>query len=125
MADIATPTELASFLQVDVDTATATLLLELAQGLVVERIGAHDTWPPVAKAVVLAVVARAYVNPDGVRQRTAGGTTDIYNSPLYTNGVFLSESEVAQLSQWSNRSRGRLGTIRVGSGYPPISTGGY
>lgn len=123
MADIATLPEFASFLQIDIDTATANLLLlDLAQGLIAAQIGERDPWPTVAKSVALSAAARAYVNPDGVRQRTAGGTTDIYNTPLYTNGVFLSESELAQLAQWKNSTDGDLagpqGSFPAAVGWP-------
>jgi hypothetical protein len=103
MADIATVEELASFLQTDLDTATANLLLlDLAQGLVTAEIGIQNPWPSVARSVALAAAGRAYVNPEGLKQDTTGGTTAIYNTPLYMNGVYLSELEKASLHQWSN-----------------------
>ena len=120
MADIATLEEFASFLQVDVDTATSSLLLlDLAQGLVADQIGTQNPWPTIAKAVALAAAARAYVNPEGLRQDTTGSTTAIYNTPLAMNGVYLSDSELARLQGWADkRGRGRFGTIRLTSGYP-------
>lgn len=103
MADIATLDEFASFLQVDVDTATSNLLLlDLAQGLIAGEIGDQDPWPTIAKSVALSAAARAYVNPEGLRQETTGSTTAIYNTPLYTNGVFLSDQEKADLHAWAN-----------------------
>lgn len=122
MAQIATLEEFASALQTGVDTATAhLLLLDLAQGLIAEQIGEQDPWPVTAKAVALAVAARAYVNPEGLRQETTGSTTSVYNTPLYVNGVYLSDSEIDRLQAWLNRgASGRVGTIRLGSGYPPI-----
>jgi hypothetical protein len=103
MADIATLEEFASFLQVDVNTATSQLLLlDLAQGLIAGEIGEQDPWPTIAKSVALSAAARAYVNPEGLRQETAGSTTAIYNTPLYTNGVFLSDQEKADLNAWVN-----------------------
>lgn len=103
MADIATLGEFASFLQVDVDTATSNLLLlDLAQGLIAGEIGDQDPWPTIAKSVALSAAARAYVNPEGLRQETTGSTTAIYNAPLYTNGVFLSDQEKADLHAWAN-----------------------
>jgi hypothetical protein len=103
MADIATLDEFAAFLQTDLDTATANLLLlDLAQGLVTEVIGAQDPWPTIAKTVALAAAGRAYVNPEGLRQETVGSNTSIYNTPLYMNGVYLSDSEKASLQTWAN-----------------------
>jgi hypothetical protein len=105
MADIATLPEFASFLQTDVDTATSNLLLlDLAQGLIVEEIGVQNPWPTIAKSVALSAAARAYVNPEGLRQQTVGSTSSLYNTPLYTNGVFLSESEKASLRAWANQN---------------------
>lgn len=120
MADIATLEEFASFLQVDVDTATSSLLLlDLAQGLVADQIGTQDPWPTIAKSVALSAAARAYVNPEGLKQDTTGSTTAIYNTPLAMNGVYLSDSELARLQGWADkRGRGRFGTIRLTSGYP-------
>jgi hypothetical protein len=106
MADIATVPDLASFLQItDVNVPAAALLLGMAQGLVVEEIGVQDPWPSVAKSVALSATARAYVNPEGWRQEPGVGSVSggIYNNaPLYSNGVYLSESEKAQLHAWAN-----------------------
>jgi hypothetical protein len=100
---IATVEDFASFLQTDLDTATANLLLlDLAEGLVTAEIGTHDPWPTIAKAVALASAGRAYVNPEGLRQETVGSTTAIYNTPLYVNGVYLTDGEKAALHAWAN-----------------------
>lgn len=101
MANIAEVTELASALQTDVDTATANLLLlDLAQGLIVEKIGVHDPWPTTAKAIALAAAARAYSNPDGLKQETTGGTTDIRVDEAARMGVYLTKGEKQELSDW-------------------------
>lgn len=103
MPDIATVEEFASFLQEDLDTATASLvLLDLAQGLVTEVIGLQDPWPAIAKAVALSSAGRAYVNPDGLKQDTVGSTTAIYNTPAAANGVYLTDAERAALRAWIN-----------------------
>lgn len=107
MADIATVQEFADFLQVEPNVATANLLLlDLAQGLITAEIGAHDPWPTIAKSVALAAAGRAYVNPEGLRQDTVGSTTAIYNTPLYMNGVYLTDAEKAALHAWSNGAGG-------------------
>lgn len=109
MADIATLEEFASLLQEDLDTATADLvLLDLAQGLVTEKIGARDPWPTIAKTTALNSAARAYVNAKGLRQRTVGSTTAIYNNPLYRNGVYLTEDEIDELLDWKGTEDGNL-----------------
>jgi len=103
VANIAELTELASALQCDLDTATANLLLlDLAQGLITELIGEQDPWPKTAKSIALTAAARAYRNPEGVRQDAVGGASAIYNDPLYRMGVYLSDSEKADLLQWLN-----------------------
>lgn len=99
MADIATLAEFASFLQSDVDTATANLLLlDLAQGQIAEKIGEHDPWPTTAKAIALEAAKRAYVNPEGVGSETIGSTAATYPE----RGVFLTDREVARLLEWLN-----------------------
>lgn len=103
MVAIATLEEFASQLQTDLDTATANLLLlDQAQGLITAEIGDLNPWPTIAKSVALAAAGRAYVNPEGLKQDTTGGTTAIYNTPLYRNGVYLSDAEKADLAKWLN-----------------------
>lgn len=121
MADIASLPEFASFLQIDLDTATANLLLlDLAQGLIAEVIGEQDPWPVSAKAVALAAAGRSYRNPDGLKRETVGGVTSEYNAEEM--GVYLTESERDRLCGWLNGGRARIGTIRLESGYPPVAT---
>jgi len=98
MADIATLSEFASFLQVDVDTATANLvLLDLAQGQIVDEIGVRDPWPATAKAIALSAAKRAYVNPEGVSSETMGGVSVSYADG--NMGVFLTDDERARLQR--------------------------
>ena len=103
MADIATLEEFASFLQCDLDAATANLLLlDLAQGLVTAEIGAQDPWPAIAKSVALSASGRAYVNPEGLKQDTAGSTSAIFNTVPGVNGVYLTDAERIALHTWVN-----------------------
>lgn len=98
MADIATLEEFASFLQEDLDTATANLvLLDLAQGQIIDEIGARDPWPATAKAVALSAAKRAYVNPEGASSETVGGTSVAYTDG--NMGVFLTEEERNRLQR--------------------------
>lgn len=121
MVAIATLPEFASALQSDLDTATANLLLlDLAQGLIAEQIGEQDPWPVTAKAIALAAAGRSYRNPDGVKRETVGGTTTEYNAEEM--GVYLTESELTRLTSWLNGGRGRIGTLRLQSGYPPLAS---
>lgn len=119
MPDIATVEEFASFLQCDLDTATANLLLlDLAQGLVTAEIGAQDPWPTVAKAVALAAAGRAYVNPEGLKQDTVGSTTAVFNVPPEMNGVYLTGAELKGLHEWAIGPGGQTSGRPQGSGFP-------
>ena len=110
MADIATLPELASFLQIDLDTATANLLLlDLAQGLITEVIGEQDPWPTIAKSIALKAAGRAYRNPEGTKLDTVGATTQAYNDPLYQMGVYLTPDERAALVRWSGDNGSTVG----------------
>lgn len=98
MADIATLEEFASFLQEDLDTATANLvLLDLAQGQIIDEIGVRTPWPATAKAVALSAAKRAYVNPEGASTETVGGTTLAYTDG--NMGVFLTDDERSRLQR--------------------------
>lgn len=122
MAVMATLEEFASFLQEDLDTATANLvLLDLAQGLVAAEIGDHDPWPSIAKAVALSAAGRAYVNPDGLKQDTVGSTTAIYNVSPSANGVFLTDDEIDALHRWANGPGGQTFGRPQGSFPTPYS----
>lgn len=117
---IATPAQLASSLQRGpVDTASAELYLELAQGLIASKIGEQDPWPAVAKSVALAAAGRAYDNPTGASRRTAGPFTTQQEAARM--GVYLTAEEEDDLAAWLTRGRGKVGTIRTTSAYPPVA----
>lgn len=119
MADVATLEEFASFLQTDLDTATANLLLlDLAQGLITAEIGQQDPWPSVAKAIALAAAGRAYVNPEGLKQDTVGSTTAVFNAPAEMNGVYLTAAELHSLHVWANGPGGQVTGRPQGNGFP-------
>lgn len=123
MVAIATLEEFASAIQQDVDTATSQLLLlDLAQGLITEVIGEHDPWPVTAKAIALAAAARAYTNPTGAKSttNTAGPFTKTEVREAGAMGVFLTDAELDRLNKWFSRGSKRIGTIRLGSGYPAM-----
>lgn len=103
MVAIATLEEFASFLQTDLDTATANLLLlDLAQGMITAEIGDQNPWPSIAKSVALSASGRAYVNPEGLKQDTTGSTTAVFNTPPASTGVYLTAAERAALHDWAN-----------------------
>lgn len=103
---IAETSELGLLLDVTVDTARATLLLDLAKGLITAEIGDQIPWPAVAKSVGLAAAARPYRNPDSLLRDTVGGTMQIYNAEEM--GVYLTDSEVARLRRWLNGPGGSI-----------------
>ena len=93
---IATATELAVRVQQDVDTATATLLLDIAEDLIKAEAGDlgenGGTWPPRLKGVQLDAAARAYINPSGVNHELFETYT---RSGIPAGGVYLTDSERA------------------------------
>lgn len=99
---IASPSDLATLLQQDVDTATATLLLSLAQGLAEDIV---TPLPASAKAVVLSAAARAFANPQNLSNETVGPYTATHAGA----GVFLTKAEERALK----RAAGRGGAFSV------------
>lgn len=92
MADLFELTELASLLQQDVDTATATLARDMATGFVTARvIVLPDPVPAALKAVALRIASRIYNNPTGAKAESIGG----YSS---TPGEFLDAADDMVLS---------------------------
>ena len=94
MADLFTLEELASYLQQNVDTASATLARSLATGLVKRAAGGHDftadtTVPDEVKAVALAVTGRIYGNPRGVTGENIGS----YSYRVAETGTGLTDDE--------------------------------
>ncbi len=69
---IATLAEFASFAQKDLDTASATLALQIAEGLIVGEIGVQATYTAAVKGVQLVVAIRLYNNPNGFSGESAG-----------------------------------------------------
>lgn len=119
MPDIATLEEFASFLQCDLDTATANLLLlDLAQGMITAEIGEQDPWPSIAKSVALSASGRAYVNPEGLKQDLTGSMTAIWNWSPDANGVYLTTAERDALHYWLNGPGGSNRGQPRGTGFP-------
>jgi hypothetical protein len=122
MADIATPEELATSLQIPdpgVDTGSAELYLELAQGLITEKIGEQEPWPAVAKAIALAAAGRPCRNPGAAKRLTSGPFTADFNPEQF--GVYLTDDEKERLADWAAGNRPKVGTIRTTSAYPPVA----
>lgn len=113
MPTIVSVPEFASFRQEDVDTATATLLLDLAEGLVTDEIGTQSPWPAAARGTVLAAANRPYRNPDNLIQAVRGGTTDQWSAEEM--GVYLTAGEKDRLHRWLERQAGADNAAPVGS----------
>jgi hypothetical protein len=99
MTSIASLAEFAYALRRPGDTAFASrhqVLLELAEGLVVDELGQLDTYPTRAKTVVLDAAARAYFNLAGHQQEELG---DSVRQPLDAAklGVYLDDDDLCKL----------------------------
>lgn len=96
MADLTVnPADLALFLDVTVDTARAQLMLDLAQQ---ECSIVLTPLPDTAKAVVLSVAARGYLNPQGNSTETVGQW-----SSQQMGGIFLLRAERQSLLRLAGR----------------------
>lgn len=103
MGHIATTAEFAYAIGLSAaDAAAHALLLDLAEGLVIEELGVRATYPVSAKAVVLAAAARAYYNRAGVRQETVGSVSRTFEAARL--GVYLTEDDVDRLHGRAARS---------------------
>lgn len=120
-------TEFASYVQDDVDTPTAQLLLELVTGVIEEVSGApFDPVPATVKAIALEAAKRAYVNPKGLQSRTeaAGPFNDTERWNAADSGVYLTGRERAAIAAAANveSSSGvfSIDTFAAGSGHADI-----
>lgn len=104
MATIVNLDEFASFLQVSLVDDTATLLLDLAEALVIAEIGTGP-WPAIAKTTVLTAAGRAYRNPSGGNMLVAGRFTLGLNPEEM--GVYLTSEERIRLLRPSGASSPR------------------
>lgn len=71
------------------------LLLDLAEGLVIEEIGVQDPWPASAKSVALAAAARPHFNPQGTSSEALGDMNRSF--PDAHMGVYLTDDEIGRL----------------------------
>lgn len=93
-----TADELASYLQVDaINPATASLLIDLTEGLVLDVVGASQALHPRVKPIELEVAARAYRNANGYASETVDDYTYRRAAGTAAAGVYLTESERATL----------------------------
>ena len=114
---IATATELATRVQQDVDTATANLLLEIAEDLIKAESGdlalpPSPGWPPRIKGIQLDAAARAYINPAGVDHELFETYT---RSGLPPGGVYLTDEErlVCRQARVSSGNKSGLVSARL------------
>lgn len=103
-APVATPSDLGTYLNVaNIDTSRAALILAMAQDLCETIV---SPLPATARAVVLDVAARAFVNPQQLRDAALGtarmqyGTT---GNDASIGGLYLSRANKATLKQLAGR----------------------
>ncbi len=101
---IYTLSEFASYVQADVDTATATLLQTLTDGVIAGRVTVTVPASAEVKALALEVAARAYRNPNRLNMETIDDYTWRVDN-AGDAGVFLTEDEVRRLRPSSSRVR--------------------
>ncbi len=101
---IYTLSEFASYVQQDVDTATATLLQTLTDGVIAGRVTVTVPASAEVKALALEVAARAYRNPNRLNMETIDDYTWRVDN-AGDAGVFLTEDEVRRLRPSSSRVR--------------------
>ncbi|WP_458085823.1 hypothetical protein [Streptomyces malaysiensis] len=112
---LATPDELAAYMQRAVDAPTAELALQLASGKVrgyinrpnLVKLTDATTCPDDVKSVVLALASRVVTNPDDVRtrQETVGTISESYTYATETIGVQLTALDRADLRRYRVRAR--------------------
>jgi hypothetical protein len=95
--------DLANSLQQDVVNAVGNHLIELAEGLVIERIGDHAPWSPPAaystpRSVVLSAAGRPLRNPKGLKVSSLDALRREF--PDERLGVYLDEDERNDLAEW-------------------------
>jgi hypothetical protein len=110
---LATPAELATYLQQDVDTASATLALSLVETevLAAADVAAGDV-PAWVKGIVLAAAARLYDNPTGIQSETIDDYTRRYVDAAQTG--LLTAAEIERLARISAPSLGSAFVVGLG-----------
>jgi hypothetical protein len=120
VADLFTRYELSSYIQRDVDDATADLLLQLITIEISDYVGdaayeALGSGQQKFKGIALEAVKRAYLNPDGVRQQSHA-IDDYQESQTFATetfgGVELTSSEQARIDRIIGRAASAF-TIRA------------
>lgn len=111
MADLFTLPELAAYMQVpSVNDDTATLLLELVTGLMMDAYGADLPATPTAamRRIGLEATKRAYLNPNGYVTETLPDGYSYNRGGVYsgtaTNGVYLTPAERQELMKAGGRA---------------------
>lgn len=117
-----TTAELASYMQVpSVNTATATLLHELTEGLITDAYGSAlpATIPARIKRVALEVAKRAYLNPNGYRSESLADYSYTRGGDVARSGVYLTSAE-----RQAVRGAAGLSTVRSVKLVTPFGSSG-
>ena len=121
MGTIITSGDLASYLRIDPTSADLDLLVELANGIVSEAAPAMVTpYSTRARAITLEVAARAYRNPEGYTSETVDDYTYRRDAGTGSAGVYLTDSERAEIVGLSGVTVRRVGSIRVTSPWDAV-----
>jgi hypothetical protein len=96
--------DLANSLQMPVVNDVGNVLIELAEGKVIQKVGDHAPWTPAVefatpRSVVLAAAGRALRNPKGVTEKQVDAVRDKFNAAERL-GVYLTPEEKNELAEW-------------------------
>jgi hypothetical protein len=117
--------ELVSYLQVgDIATATADLLHDLTEELVLDVAGVENANSPRVKPIALEVAARAYRNANGYSSETVDDYTYQRAAGTQEAGVYLTDSERATLlALKAGRSARTVRSVKMRSASAPWPAG--
>jgi hypothetical protein len=120
MANIITTTDLASYLrETALDTAAATLYVDLANGIVSEVLPDVVLPAPArVRAITLEVAARAYRNPNGYSSETIDDYTYRRDAETRQAGVYLTTSEREELHDFSGAAMTGAYSVDLGTPTP-------
>ena len=124
MADLFTLEQLASYMQSDLDTASADLALSLATALIRGEVGAarYDALTDLSPLlpVALEVARRVLLNPTGVRSEQIDDYSVTYATE-FVGGAVLTDAERAQVRRLLGLAPRGAFTITPAGSPPPVA----
>lgn len=103
---LSTPADLGVYLGVDIDTARAELLLQLAHDRLETIV---SPLPDAARSLELAVAGRAYSNVSSAQSMGLGSANISFGSSAGAGGLYVTKAERADL----RRLAGRTGAFMI------------